>query len=125
MFDLRNTDANAAHRLRPIGGPWSFFRRMRILRGGTMVEDIDSFNRTSQMFNQLTAQDSRNNKMVEGFGFEMDIQEAAKTIVNDEGAPAYYVGIQGGQKQTALFKPLSGLFRQNKYTPLNTVAPLL
>ena len=25
MFDLYNTNANAAKRLRPIGGPWSFF----------------------------------------------------------------------------------------------------
>jgi hypothetical protein len=125
MFDLRNTDAVKAHKLRPIGGPWSFFRRMRLLCGGTMVEDIDSYNRTHQMFNQLTAQDSRNNKMVEGFGEEMDIAEAAKKIVNDDGAPAYYNGIRGGQKQTALFKPLSGLFSQNKYIPLKYCGPII
>ena len=49
MFDLRNTDATAAHRLRPIGGPWSFFRRMRITCGGTLVEDIDNYNGTHQI----------------------------------------------------------------------------
>ena len=115
MFDLRNTDSTAAHRLRPIGGPWSFFRRMRVLCGGAMVEDIDSYNRTHQMFNQLTAQDSRNNKMVEGFNVEMDIAEAAKIINTvDGGAPNIYNGIKGGQKQTGLFEPLSGLFSQNK-----------
>ena len=59
MFDLRNNDTEAAHKLRPIGGPWTFFRRMRILLGGVMVEDIDSYSRTHQMFDQLTAGDSR------------------------------------------------------------------
>ncbi len=52
MFDLRNTDAAATKKLRPIGGPWSFFRRMRVLMGGTLVEDIDNYARTHQMFNQ-------------------------------------------------------------------------
>ncbi len=103
MFDVRNTDATAggAKRLRPIGGPWSFFRRMRVLMGGTLVEDIDNYVRTHQMFNQLTAQDSRNNKMVEGFGVEMDIAEAA-AIINTAGgtAPALYNGIKGSQSQT-------------------------
>ena len=119
MFDSRNTDSTVAHRLRPIGGPWSFFRRMMILMGGTMVEDMDNYTRTHQMFNQLTAQDSRNNKMVEGFGVEMDIAEAAGLINARDGvAQQYYVGIKGGQSQTALFKPLSGIFNQNKYIPL-------
>jgi hypothetical protein len=118
MFDLRNTDATTAHNLRPIGGPWSFFRRMRVLCGGTMVEDIDNYNRTHQMFNQLTAQDSRNNKMAEGFGPELDVAEA-ETYLNDVSyrAPTYHSGIKSGQKMTGLFKPLSGLFSQNKYIP--------
>ena len=41
MFDLQNTDNAANHRLRPIGGPWSFFSRMRILAGGQILEDIE------------------------------------------------------------------------------------
>jgi hypothetical protein len=59
MFDLRNNDTVTAQKLRPIGGPWTFFRRMRILLGGVMVEDIDSYNRTHQMFDQLTAENRR------------------------------------------------------------------
>ena len=27
MFDLRNNDPDVTHELRPIGGPWGFFRR--------------------------------------------------------------------------------------------------
>ena len=41
MYDLHNTDASAGHRLRPIGGHWSFFSRMRVLAGGQILEDLD------------------------------------------------------------------------------------
>ena len=37
MSYLQNTDATAAHRLRPCGGPWSFFSRMRVLAGGQIL----------------------------------------------------------------------------------------
>ncbi|MFM7979966.1 MAG: hypothetical protein ACKPKO_11690 [Candidatus Fonsibacter sp.] len=43
MYDLRND-------FRPIGGPWSFFTRMRILAGGQILEDIDMYNRVHEMF---------------------------------------------------------------------------
>eukprot|EP00973_Karenia_brevis_P088536 12275639-Karenia_brevis.AAC.1 len=45
MFDLKNTNTTEAKQLRPVGGPWSFFRRMRILCGGAVVEDISEYNR--------------------------------------------------------------------------------
>jgi len=49
----------------------------------------------------------------------MDIAEASRVIADVNGkAPKFYAGIIGGQKQTGLFKPLSGLFSQNKYIPL-------
>ena len=43
-FDLYNTNGTAANRLRPIGGPWSFFSRMRSLAGCQILEDMDMFN---------------------------------------------------------------------------------
>jgi hypothetical protein len=94
--------------------------------GGTLVEDIDVYNRTHQMFNQLSAQYSRNNKMVEGLGVEMDIIEVAN-ILSTTGsvAPAIYAGIPGGQSKTCLFKPLSGLFSQNRYLPLKYGGPII
>jgi hypothetical protein len=33
-FDLKNDNNTAANRLRPLGGQWAFFTRMRILAGG-------------------------------------------------------------------------------------------
>ena len=77
---------------------------MRILCGVTMVEDIDNYNRTHQMFNQLTAQDSRNNKMVEGGWVEMDIAETANEISSGVGTPYVYNGVKGCESQTVLLK---------------------
>ncbi|MFM7979217.1 MAG: hypothetical protein ACKPKO_07860, partial [Candidatus Fonsibacter sp.] len=51
MYDLRNDSDADAKKLRPIGGPWSFFTGMRILAGGQILEDIDMYNRVYEMFN--------------------------------------------------------------------------
>ena len=67
VFDLPNTDNAAKLRLRPIGGPWSFFSRMRILAGGQILEDIDLYNRVREMFNMFSATDNRQNDYAEGF----------------------------------------------------------
>ena len=69
MFDSYNTNANAAKRLRPIGGPWSFLSRINILAGGQILEDIDLYNRVHEMFNNFTAEGSRSNDYSEGFGY--------------------------------------------------------
>ena len=37
-----------------LGGPHTFFRRLRVLCGGTIVEDIDQYNRIHEMFHILT-----------------------------------------------------------------------
>ena len=87
---------------------------MRILCNGTIVEDIDDYNRVHQTFNIMTAGDSRINELSEGFGQHWDINE-------DFAGPftaTTFPGIRGGQSRTVLFKPLSGLLAQPKYLPL-------
>ena len=68
MFDVENLDTTANKFLRNISGPWSFFRRMRVIVGGQVVEDIDYYNRVHEMMSLLQAKDSRENESVEGFG---------------------------------------------------------
>ena len=68
FFDLVNTDPYPTCELRPISGPYSFFKRMRVLCNGQIVEDIDDFNRVSEMFSMLTSSSSRENVSSEGFG---------------------------------------------------------
>jgi hypothetical protein len=117
MFDLTNTESPTAapdKKLRVIGGPWTFFRRMRILSQGAIVEDIDDFARVSEMFSTLTSSDSRLNDDAEGFGQSKTIREwhsGPYTTLN-------FNGIAPGDSQTVLFKPLSGLLSQENNIPL-------
>ena len=43
MFDLLNDDNTTTKLLRPLGGAWCFFRRMRVLAGNQVIEDIDNY----------------------------------------------------------------------------------
>jgi hypothetical protein len=61
QFTLTNNATVAGHMLRPIAGPWAFFRRIRLLAGGVVVEDIDYANRTTQMMHLLQSEGSRRN----------------------------------------------------------------
>ena len=120
MFDLNNLDATSHHVLKTIGGPWSFFRRMRLMAGGTVIEDIDNYSRTHQMYHTLVSPDKRKNDTIEGFGWEGDIfrnRGAHPDGLTAQNASNYF-GINGGQGVSVLFKPLSGLFSQLKYIPL-------
>ena len=120
MFDLNNLDTVASHTLKTIGGPWSFFRRMRLMAGGTVIEDIDNYSRTHQMFHTLVSSDKRRNDTIEGFGWEGDIfrnRGAHPDGLTAQNASNYF-GIQGASSVSVLFKPLSGLFSQIKYIPL-------
>ena len=121
MFDLNknttNTDPTQAKELRPVGGPWSFFRRMRLMAGGTVIEDVDNYARTHQQFHTLVSPVKRQNDTIEGFGIEGDILRCRGAhpdglTIQDSTT---YRGIPKGKAMTVLFKPLSGLFSQQKY----------
>ena len=79
MFTVNNDDATATKELRVLSGPWSFFRRMRILCPGQLVEDIDQYNRIHEMMSVLVAVDSRNNDAAEAFGTIHDKHVRATT----------------------------------------------
>ena len=124
MFNLQNDDATAGKRLRPISGPHSFFRRLRVLCGGQVVEDIDNYNRVHEMMNNLIATDSRLNDDGEAFGSRYSTHgwtSGANASVNVDNLK----GIGHGESQTVLFKPLSGLLLQNKYLPIQHMPVVL
>ena len=124
MYDLNNvttnTTAGDTKVLRPVGGPWCFFRRMRLLAGGTVFEDIDNYARTHEMFHTLVSPIKRQNDTCEGFGVVGDILR--NRGAHPEGfpaqTPATYSGIPKASAMSVLFKPLSGLFAQTKFIPL-------
>ena len=112
MFDLQNMDTgnNNNKLLRPLGGPHTFFRRMRILANGAIIEDIDNYNRVHEMFRILNAQDTNKNNDAEAFGQQVDKYTTFDTTK--------IAGIKPNQTQTVLFKPCSGLFNQPKMLPI-------
>ena len=115
MFELQNNEnpanGNGHMQLRPLGGPHTFFRRMRILCGGQVVEDIDNYNRVHQMFTILNAKDANINERAEAFGQQFDNHQTAFGTLT-------VAGIAPGEAQTVLFKPCSGLFNQPKMLPI-------
>ena len=121
MFAVNNTATSAGKFLRPLSGGHSFFQRLRILCGGTIVEDISDYNRVAEMFTTLISKYSKVNIDAEGFGFDPfsyktstaydSINASAQTVFNFPGLP-------GGQSQTILFTPLSGLLSQPKWIAL-------
>jgi hypothetical protein len=114
MFDVVNGDGFPdVRRLRPIGKAHAFFRRLRISVRGQIIEDIDNYNRVSEMFHILQTAHSRANDSAEEFGYN-----GIEQLYN----VALHPGI-GQASQTIMFKPLCGLFQQTKYLPLR-YAPL-
>ena len=114
MFDLVNMDPDPVKTLRTLGGAHTFFKRMRVLCNGTIIEDIDSYSRVHEMFKVLSPTDVRYNEAGESFGNEWDFNNHNKMDLTLANMP----GIISGQSQTALFFPLSGLLMQSKYIPL-------
>ena len=111
MFSLKNNAPAGTDRwLRVMSGPWSFFRRMRILAAGQLVEDIDQYNRIHEMMSFLVAPDSNMNDAAEAFGFVHNKHDVATRFT--------FGGVRAGDTQTVLLKPLSGLLNQNKMIPL-------
>jgi hypothetical protein len=108
MFDVRNNDT-VGKKLYVLGGPHCFFRRMRILTGGTLVEDIDNYHRIHEMMNLFVAYESKVNQYAEAFGNHWDFDDGDYSNANS---------IKSNQSLTVLFKPLSGLLNQNKMLPV-------
>jgi hypothetical protein len=114
IYTLQNNDGTTAKMLRPLSGPWSFFRRLRCLVGGAIVDDIDYYNRIHEMVHILTAKENRSNDQIEGFGPRWDDDDVYNGWTADGTSR-----IPGNSARTVSFKPLAGLLNQPKYIPLS------
>jgi hypothetical protein len=62
MFNVQNLATGGTDPLkclRVLSGPWCMFRRARLIIGNQVAEDIDDFNRVSEMFNILSTDGAR------------------------------------------------------------------
>jgi len=125
QFDLVNRDAKS---LRPLSGGWAFFRRLRILCNGALIEDIDMYNHVHEMFSDLQARHVQENINVENFGISYDSIYGKQLIQNPTLISAgtitqsyfkdNYVGIAANDTRTVSFSLLSGILSQPKFLPL-------
>lgn len=123
-FNLKN---NSPSMIFPLGDPYSFFQRMRIIVGGQILEDIDNYNRVHEMVMNLRSKHSRENCTAEGFGqvWNSEKYNSWEPVDASAGGPHVrqlrtntFEGLSPGHSHRVLFKPLSGLFEQNKMLPL-------
>ena len=112
MFNLANNDSDASKMLRTISGPHAFFRRIRIMCQGSLIEDFD-YNRTHEMFQVLTSAHNRENDDIENFGYRADTVQP-----NGSHTTSTLPGIAGGSYQTVGMKLCSGILNQPKMLPL-------
>ena len=109
MFDVKNTDATAGHMLRTISGPWSFWRRLRIMCGGTLIEDFD-YAKTHELYCTLKPKEQKQNDDIEGFGYNAGTMTTHDAITMPGIAPDSY--------RTVSMNILSGVLNQPKFLPL-------
>jgi len=102
MFTVANT--STTKELRPfVPGGHNWFRRLRVICGGQVIEDIDQYNRTVEMFHMMQSQDKRRNDLVEGMG-------GSNT--------SYPAALATGKERIVCMTLLSGLFNQEKFLPI-------
>jgi hypothetical protein len=132
FFDVRNTNNTANTPLRVLGGPYSFFRRMRVLCGNQLVEDIDYYNRVHYMFDIMRARHVRQNEDAEAFEDRFDSPDFQPCFQNNSNRAAFvqypfgalgnfannYISVNPGESRTVSFKPLSGLLSCGKLLPI-------
>ena len=101
--------------------PAVFFRRARLICGGQAVEDIDGFNRLSLMLTDLLPEDDQHDIGCEGFG-DFDFVKGAAAQAADQRKSYrqtdYDLSGNVGLARRVMFKPMLGLFNQDKLLPL-------
>lgn len=110
-----NSDDTAGNLLRPIvTSPASMFTRMRIMAGGSLIEDITEHDRLYQMLASFQPTGKQFNDQIEGWGVEA-------AVTGDEYAQNNYPQptIAGASaKKVVCFSPMAGILMQDKYLPL-------
>ena len=117
QFDLVNNESSGSKYVRPISNGHSFFRRLRIMCGNSVLEDINDYNKVAELFDNVMKPDQeRENDDVEGFGYHHGDGVTAD--------PSDTNGVQQGGKKTVSFRPLCGILRQPKYLCLKYMQSL-
>ena len=126
MFQFNsNNGCNAAGSpiyVQPLSwNPAVFSRRARLICGGQVVEDIDNLNRLSLMLTDLLPEDDKSDIACECFGnFDFVKLDAAQAADQRKGYRQTDYDLSGNvtSARRVMFKPMLGLFNQEKLLPL-------
>ncbi len=111
-FNLTNNEAANGKHLILAGSPGTVCQRIRVLIAGTVVEDIDYYNRAHTLYEKLKPWNWNINDAVQS-----NLQEYDTTQTNF----AWHIDskiIAPGQSAKVLWTPALGLLKSNKYLPI-------
>ena len=126
-FQLNNTNGNTGGGfpiyVQPLSwNPAMFFKRARLICGGQVVEDIDDFNRLCLVLTDLLPEDDQSDIACEGSGnfYSVKIDPAAQAADPRKGYRQTDYDVSGNVHIACrvMFKPMLGLFNQDKLPPL-------
>ena len=86
-------------------GIHNWFRRLRIIIGGQVVEDIDNYNRVVQMFTMMMDKEKQKNDSNESWGGTSDLTATPLALAHE-------------QEIICVGSLFSGIFNQDKYLPV-------
>ena len=89
---------------------------MRILSGGTLLEDIDNYARVHEQFSKFVDRDYASDLDTMSFESRWDKQydvQGGQHVIDKTMQPGFR------NRRTGAFKPLSGLLNQFKYIPIS------
>ena len=96
QFKLRNEENKGLY---VVGQPHTFFRRARLMCGGTVVEDIDQYNRVHEMLSVLSGTHNRDmddtssmSKRWDSEGVYDAVRNNLLSATNNEHDPAFNIG---------------------------------
>ena len=91
--------------------------------GGSIIEDIDNYNRVHELFHKLSSTAKRRNDNILGF----NISSVGRLFDLENYPPMSNMGYQYdgiSSTKAVMFTPLSGLCNQDKYLPLRYMGGL-
>ena len=117
MFKLRNLDTEKPLILQ--SGPHSLYSRLRIMIGGTVVEDLLPYSRIHEVFRRtLINEEWVANEAAEGLGF-FRVPDIQANINEERTAHPFITNtlVDPGAYATLLLRPCCGLLTANKMLP--------
>ena len=110
---LANTSANGTV-LQLADGPHSLFSRCRLFIGGTLVEDIDAYGRSHQLFRRLLAP----NDWCQNDAIESGLQSSIEGAAGSSSPGIASQQLAAGKYAMWNMAPMLGILNCGKYLPL-------